>query len=687
MYRYDRFGPRHIGPYKVGARMGRGAQGKVFSAKRASDGALAALRVYYRCREPVPPVPVPVPVPESVLAPPMDSRYRYRYRYSTERDAVRHVECDRVGCMGCNAVTRTERGRKEFIDAAIEARVEREVAALRRLSAVPVPGVVKLLDYMPHATLTCKRAAGVSGATHPVCALALESTLTDLPPFVSLARRWPEAVIRRYAHDLLSTLYAVHSAGVVHLDIKPAALALDVNYGLKVTGFGASCFPPSVHAANLTSLVCTQRGGSTPYEMTTTRPGTGEYAGERVDVWAAGVCIFVLAAGFSPMDYAKPGDWWWDRLAAGETARFWAMHLLPCDDRLPENQPRFSPDLRELLNAMLRVDPATRATVAEAQAHRWFTAGPLATDAEVAAWMHLLHCTIASSAGHWPPRLPPILADLRPVEAALLAGKMSRAAKLASEWYDDDDITGAGSEGGGGGGGASGGGASGGGGGASGGGGSGGGGGGGGGGSGDDRDPFGDGGIMRSVHTTDGSVPSHHPRTLQPEMPMLVDATAATCASAIAALPRDWAPPPLPAGGVPCTADHVAALACTDAGAGLTALAAGFAAAGALTEFKVADDGAALLTASFPTDGFTMHVHPFTPATPATLLAHFTLAPDMPDDAATAAAALRARMLSHAAVVPMTAAAAAAAAAAAVDHGDGTAAAAAASAASEALLP
>lgn len=162
-------------------------------------------------------------------------------------------------------------------------------------------------------------------------------------------------------------------------------------------------------------------------------------------------------------------------------------------------------------------------------------------------------------------------------------------------------------------------------------------------------------------------MPSHHPRYLLPEMPMLVDAAAATCAGAIAALPHGWTPRPLPAGHIPRTHGHVAALVCADAGAGLAALAAGFAAAGALTEFKAAGSGgAALLTASFPTDGLTMHVQPFTLAgSPATLLAHFILAPDVPDDAATAAAALRARVLTHPAVVPMTAAAVAAASAAA----------------------
>ena len=502
---------RRIGAYEVGMRLGRGGQGKVLSAV-APDGRTVALKLYYREKVPA-------------------------------KDLVR---------------------------------MEREAEALLRLSTVP--GVVKLLDCIPDATLACKRGAG---AVHPVFVLVLEYLPAALAPFIPLGRRWPEPVIRRYAHDLLNTLYAAHSEGVVHRDIKPGNVLLDDNYGLKVVDFGLCRIVASVFATYMTSYVGTRRHGYLPYEVTCSfrRP----YTGEGVDVWTTGVLLFELVAGYPPMDYAQPGDWWWETLAAGETALFWRGHEWQCEVRLPENKPEFWPGLRDLLSAMLCVDPTRRIKVSEALRHPWFTAGPLATDAEVAAWMYPLHCTITEMSGFPPPPLPPILAALPPAEAAVgCAGGMDRdpppgggcagaAWAGGAEKFSDncmtapadvpavvfsataagtgvpstveiaDDPTAIGGGGGGGGGD------------------------GGGGGGGDEahdgsKDPFDDDDVMRSVRAPRASMPSHHPRYLLPEMPMLVDAAAATCAGAIAALPHGWTPRPLPAGHIPRTHGHVAAL-------------------------------------------------------------------------------------------------------------------------------
>eukprot|EP00494_Astrolonche_serrata_P027086 UN27349 len=53
-----------------------------------------------------------------------------------------------------------------------------------------------------------------------------------------------------------------------------------------------------------------------------------KYDGEKVDIFAAGVILFICLAGFPPLQNATREDWWFDKLQKRNTNYFgWHMNV------------------------------------------------------------------------------------------------------------------------------------------------------------------------------------------------------------------------------------------------------------------------------------------------------------------------------------------------------------------------
>jgi len=183
-----------------------------------------------------------------------------------------------------------------------------------------------------------------------------------------------------FLYQILRGLKYIHSAGVIHRDLKPQNILVNgEDCNLKITDFGLArgVFKEKGDSWLLTEYVVT-RWYRAPEIMCSKK-----MYDEAIDVWAAG-CIFAefflkkpLFPGRSHLDQLKvifhilgspPGealDWVQD-----PAAKQWIQNRKPSKGhQLPELFPHVEPDALNLLGKLLLIDPTKRAGVEEALDH------------------------------------------------------------------------------------------------------------------------------------------------------------------------------------------------------------------------------------------------------------------------------------------------------------------------------
>lgn len=103
--------------------------------------------------------------------------------------------------------------------------------------------------------------------------------------------------------------------------------------------------------------------------------------GRKVDIFAAGVVLFLILAGNPPFARADYKDPCYRLLCSGKENVFWEQQEARIVKENNENV-IFSKELKELLNAMLAIDPEDRPSIDEIKANAWFN-GPVATQDEL----------------------------------------------------------------------------------------------------------------------------------------------------------------------------------------------------------------------------------------------------------------------------------------------------------------
>jgi len=99
----------------------------------------------------------------------------------------------------------------------------------------------------------------------------------------------------------------------------------------------------------------------------------GSPYGYEADIFAAGVILFIMLAGFPPFQYATAQDWWFQKLQTGRHSLFWKAHT---------RQAFFSEDAKDFMNKILEPNPEERITLQQIFEHPWFT-GSVLSDSEL----------------------------------------------------------------------------------------------------------------------------------------------------------------------------------------------------------------------------------------------------------------------------------------------------------------
>lgn len=184
--------------------------------------------------------------------------------------------------------------------------------------------------------------------------------------------KFREAEARAIYKQLLSGLRYLHDKNIIHRDIKPENILLDItprtspdqaqtgpwdenecDVRVKIADFGLAKF---IGELKFTNTLCGTPAYVAPEVLNNNRNYT-----TKVDVWLAGVLLYVCLCGFPPFSDELGPPSMRDQILQGKFAfysPFW-------DD--------ISDSALDLISNLLLVDPSQRFDVAETCAHFWFS--------------------------------------------------------------------------------------------------------------------------------------------------------------------------------------------------------------------------------------------------------------------------------------------------------------------------
>lgn len=247
-------------------------------------------------------------------------------------------------------------------------RILREVRLLRHFSMNRHPNLTHLIDLM---------ASPVKQHFDEIY-VVMEFMETDMHRIIYSKNRLTNEHFQVWIHATLKALRFLHSAGIVHRDLKPSNILLNKDCALKVCDFGLARGLGEEIDKAMTEYVVT-RWYRAPELM------CGCHYNEKIDVWALG-CIFGEMLGMKPVfpgkDYKHQFELIIDQLGTPSEEDIQCVdnasaqnyiRKMPRSKKKPFRQlfPRAQIGALDLLEKMLRFNPAKRISVREALEHPW----------------------------------------------------------------------------------------------------------------------------------------------------------------------------------------------------------------------------------------------------------------------------------------------------------------------------
>lgn len=258
----------------------------------------------------------------------------------------------------------------------------------------------------PAGSIPSKQAILETHVMMPLDLLSDDRNLYSVMPYcdggelferLDMNERFAEDEARYWMHQVLTGLENLQSAGVCHRDLslenllvhQNGALIIDLGMCLRVPlrEDGASTLLSNFSGMNMNGgAIATPQGNSFLNGRATSRSlmrpqGTcgkwiymspeiylnqQPFDGFAVDMWAAGVILFLMLTGFPP----------WERACATDE-RFKYMTAGYLVQMLTEWELGLSSDAMDLLQRMLFVDPKDRLSLDQVRAHPWMATGTI----------------------------------------------------------------------------------------------------------------------------------------------------------------------------------------------------------------------------------------------------------------------------------------------------------------------
>ncbi|CAI2359201.1 unnamed protein product [Moneuplotes crassus] len=228
--------------------------------------------------------------------------------------------------------------------------IETEVEALKSLSHI---NITKILDSGISELKT-------SSKSKEVYFIALELAHGgELFDFLMLTEPFTEKVARFFFHQLIEGLEHMHSKGYSHRDIKAENILFDKDFNLKIADFGTS-----------SNILMNKTTVGTKNFMAPEVLACKPYHGQIVDIFGAGLVLFLMVTGRIPFESAEQKDYYYKYLHSNRPSKFWSLHFMTEEGEKGEDY--LSDDIKSLISNLLDPHPIRRFSLSEIKAHPWY---------------------------------------------------------------------------------------------------------------------------------------------------------------------------------------------------------------------------------------------------------------------------------------------------------------------------
>lgn len=175
---------------------------------------------------------------------------------------------------------------------------------------------------------------------------------------------------------MLTAVRHCHALGIAHRDIKLENVLLNKAGVIKLIDFGlAHTYPraddKSIDRSEKLFDVCGSHSYAAPEVLAADRRRGLGYDGFAADAWSLGVSLFCLIAGFLPLDRASDRDWRFRKRRDEQAADPSASATAIVHRWYGRNTAYISPEIVDLLDSLLLIDPKKRMTLDSAAEHPW----------------------------------------------------------------------------------------------------------------------------------------------------------------------------------------------------------------------------------------------------------------------------------------------------------------------------